>query len=92
MCGTRQTGRPDSSRPLSNTIELKQFKIKKTPSLRSGDRAFIVRYNGPCTAQLVAAAPSGKEGMPMDTFQTIMVMLAFGSFLLALLTHIDKRK
>ncbi|WP_317966177.1 putative holin-like toxin [Paenibacillus sp. CCS19] len=30
--------------------------------------------------------------MPMDTFQTIMSFLAFGSFLLALLTYIEKRK
>ncbi|WP_157264726.1 putative holin-like toxin [Paenibacillus oryzisoli] len=28
----------------------------------------------------------------METFQTIVVMLAFGSFILALLTYIDKRK
>lgn len=27
----------------------------------------------------------------MDTFQTIVVMLAFGSFLLALLTYIEKK-
>ncbi|WP_272949032.1 putative holin-like toxin [Paenibacillus contaminans] len=28
----------------------------------------------------------------MDTFQTIMSFLAFGTFLVALLTYIDKRK
>ncbi|MGO4272009.1 putative holin-like toxin [Paenibacillus sp. LMG 31458] len=28
----------------------------------------------------------------METFQTIVIMLAFGSFILALLTYIDKRK
>ncbi|MGN7453214.1 putative holin-like toxin [Paenibacillus pasadenensis] len=28
----------------------------------------------------------------METFQAIMAMFAFGSFLLALLTYIDKRK
>ncbi|HEY0826621.1 MAG TPA: putative holin-like toxin [Bacilli bacterium] len=28
----------------------------------------------------------------MDTFQTIVVIIASGSFLLALLTYIDKRK
>ncbi|WP_302847481.1 putative holin-like toxin [Paenibacillus sp. yr247] len=28
----------------------------------------------------------------METFQTIMIMFAFGSFILALLTYIDKRK
>ncbi|WP_280520884.1 putative holin-like toxin [Xylanibacillus composti] len=28
----------------------------------------------------------------MDTFQSIMAMLAFGTFLLALLTYIEKRK
>ncbi|WP_279537900.1 putative holin-like toxin [Paenibacillus turpanensis] len=28
----------------------------------------------------------------MDTFQTIMSFLAFGTFLLALLTYIEKRK
>ncbi|WP_438446941.1 putative holin-like toxin [Gorillibacterium sp. sgz5001074] len=28
----------------------------------------------------------------MDTFQTIMSFLAFGTFLLTLLTFIDKRK
>jgi hypothetical protein len=33
-----------------------------------------------------------KGGMPMDTFQTIMSFLAFGSFLIALLTYIEKRK
>ncbi|WP_331436795.1 putative holin-like toxin [Gordoniibacillus kamchatkensis] len=30
--------------------------------------------------------------MPMETFQAIMVMFAFGMFILALLTYIDKRK
>nr|WP_156158064.1 putative holin-like toxin [Paenibacillus sp. VKM B-2647] len=28
----------------------------------------------------------------METFQAIMVMFAFGMFILALLTYIDKRK
>ncbi|MFD0695695.1 putative holin-like toxin [Paenibacillus sp. GCM10027628] len=28
----------------------------------------------------------------METFQTVMIMFAFGSFILALLTYIDKRK
>ncbi|WP_219642490.1 MULTISPECIES: putative holin-like toxin [Cohnella] len=28
----------------------------------------------------------------MDTFQSIMVLIAFGSFLIALLTYIEKRK
>ncbi|WP_157276679.1 putative holin-like toxin [Paenibacillus sp. Soil766] len=28
----------------------------------------------------------------METFQTIIVMLAFGTFILALLTYIEKRK
>ncbi|WP_157213478.1 putative holin-like toxin [Paenibacillus senegalensis] len=28
----------------------------------------------------------------MDTFQTIVVMLAFGSFILALLTYIEKKR
>ncbi|WP_268796139.1 putative holin-like toxin [Paenibacillus sp. Soil724D2] len=28
----------------------------------------------------------------METFQTIVIMLAFGSFILAQLTYIDKRK
>ncbi|WP_281068847.1 putative holin-like toxin [Paenibacillus eucommiae] len=28
----------------------------------------------------------------METFQTFMIMFAFGSFILALLTYIDKRK
>ncbi|WP_310502955.1 putative holin-like toxin [Paenibacillus qinlingensis] len=28
----------------------------------------------------------------METFQTIVVMLAFGTFILALLTYIEKRK
>nr|WP_272949058.1 putative holin-like toxin [Paenibacillus contaminans] len=28
----------------------------------------------------------------MDSFQTITVMLAFGMFILTLLTYIDKRK
>ncbi|WP_248930168.1 putative holin-like toxin [Paenibacillus hamazuiensis] len=30
--------------------------------------------------------------MPMDTFQTIMSFLSFGTFILALLTYVDKRK
>ncbi|NOU75032.1 hypothetical protein GC098_27215 [Paenibacillus sp. LMG 31458] len=28
----------------------------------------------------------------METFQAIMIMFAFGMFILALLTYIDKRK
>ncbi len=47
----------------------------------------IYLYNQP-----LVKAPSGKEGMPMDTFQTIMSFLSFGTFILALLTYVDKRK
>ncbi|MBS4200187.1 putative holin-like toxin [Bacillus sp. FJAT-49732] len=28
----------------------------------------------------------------METFQTIIVMLAFGTFILSLLTYVEKRK
>nr|WP_267917321.1 putative holin-like toxin [Lederbergia citrisecunda] len=30
--------------------------------------------------------------MPIETFQTIIVMLAFGTFILSLLTYVEKRK
>ncbi|WP_349772279.1 putative holin-like toxin [Lederbergia citrisecunda] len=30
--------------------------------------------------------------LPIETFQTIIVMLAFGTFILSLLTYVEKRK
>lgn len=51
-----------------------------------------VWYNLGCTAQLGAWHSFRKGVVPMETFQTLMIVFAFGSFLLALLTYIDKRK
>ena len=48
-------------------------------------------YNIPRTTNLGDGTLRKGDGA-METFQTILLMLAFGTFVLALLTYIDKRK
>ncbi|PIK27404.1 hypothetical protein CTV99_08450 [Bacillus pumilus] len=49
----------------------------------------IVQWNG--LLKGVWLIPDRKGVMLMSTFQALMLMLAFGSFIIALLTYIDKK-